>query len=79
MKRWITCAKLRYGVSFISHDLDYVAKYADKVVPTIRPSRQTAIPKVYESQAFHRVFGDATYAYGNNVGHVRKVEGKKPL
>ena len=30
-----------------------------------------------KSQAFHRVFGDATYAYGNNVGHVRKVEAKE--
>ena len=66
------------AIIIISHDLDYVAKYADKVVLIDKTVTADGNPKeVYESQAFHRVFGDATYAYGNNVGHVRKVETKE--
>ena len=62
----------------ISHDLDYVAKDADKGGLIDKSVTEDGNPKeVYESQAFHRVFGDATYAYGNNVGHVRKVEAKE--
>lgn len=66
------------SIILISHDLDYVAKYADKVVLIDKTVMADGNPKeVYESEAFHKVFGDVTYAYGNNVGHVRKVEAKE--
>ena len=66
------------SIILISHDLDYVAKYADKVVLIDKTVMADGNPKeVYESEAFHKVFGDVTYVYGNNVGHVRKVEAKE--
>lgn len=66
------------SIILISHDLDYVAKYADKVVLIDKTVMADGNPKeVYESEAFHKVFGDVTYAYENNVGHVRKVEAKE--
>ncbi len=62
------------SIILISHDLDYVAKYADKVVLLDQTILAEGNPReVYESDAFHRVFGDTTYTYGNNVGHQRKV------
>lgn len=60
------------SIILISHDLDYVAKYADKVVLLDKAILAEGNPKeVFESDAFGHVFGNATYEYGNNVGHVR--------
>lgn len=61
------------SIILISHDLDYVAKYADKVVLLDKTILAEGNPKeVFESDAFGHVFGNATYEYGNNVGHVRE-------
>lgn len=60
------------SIILISHDLDYVAKYADNVVLLDKTILAEGNPKeVFESDAFGHVFGNATYEYGNNVGHVR--------
>lgn len=60
------------SIILISHDLDYVAKYADKVVLLDKAILAEGNPKeVFESDAFGHVFGNASYEYGNNVGHVR--------
>ncbi len=61
------------SIILISHDLDYVAKYADNVVLLDKTILAEGNPKeVFESDAFGHVFGNATYEYGNNVGHVRE-------
>lgn len=47
------------AVVLISHDLDYVARYADQVIlldGTVL--KQGNVRQVYESEEFHRVFGD---------------------
>ena len=60
------------SIILISHDLDYVAKYADNVVLLDKTILAEGNPKeVFESDAFGHVFGNASYEYGNNVGHVR--------
>lgn len=47
------------AIILISHDLDYVAQYADQVIllddKTV--ARQGTVRQVYESQEFNRVFG----------------------
>lgn len=66
------------AIIVISHDLDYVAKYADKVVLIDKTILADGSPReVYESDAFHQVFGEATYAYGVHGGHHRKVVEKE--
>lgn len=61
------------SIILISHDLDYVAKYADNVVLLDKTILAEGNPKeVFESDAFGHVFGNASYEYGNNVGHVRE-------
>lgn len=53
------------AVIIISHDLDYVAKYADNVILLDRTVLSEGTPKhVYESDAFKQMFGGASYAYG---------------
>ena len=53
------------AVVIISHDLDYVAKYADNVILLDRTVLSEGTPKhVYESEAFKQMFGGATYTYG---------------
>ncbi len=67
-------------IIIISHDLDYVAKFADKVVLIDQTVLAEGNPKeVYESEAFRKVFGDTTYTYGNNVGHQRKAVAKEEI
>ena len=54
------------AVIIISHDLDYVAKYADNVILLDKTVLCEGTPKhVYESDAFKQMFGGATYTYGN--------------
>ncbi|MCD8325021.1 MAG: metal ABC transporter ATP-binding protein [Clostridiales bacterium] len=47
------------AIILISHDLDYVAKYADQVILIDEKTVacQGSVRKVYESEAFARVFG----------------------
>ena len=53
------------AVIIISHDLDYVAKYADNVILLDRTVLCEGTPKhVYESDAFKQMFGGASYTYG---------------
>lgn len=50
------------SIILISHDLDYVARYADKVVLIDKTVLADGTPKkVYESDAFHQVFGGVSY------------------
>ncbi|MDD6194045.1 MAG: metal ABC transporter ATP-binding protein [Lachnospiraceae bacterium] len=50
------------SIILISHDLDYVARYADKVVLIDKTVLCDGTPKkVYESDAFHQVFGGVSY------------------
>lgn len=50
------------SIVVISHDLDYVAKYADKVVLIDKTVLAEGTPKkVFESEAFQRVFGGVSY------------------
>lgn len=52
------------AVVIISHDLDYVAKYADKVVLMDKTVLVDGAPKeVFESEAFHSVFGGTAYRF----------------
>lgn len=53
------------AVIIISHDLDYVAKYADNVILLDKTVLREGTPKhVYESDAFKAMFGGASYPYG---------------
>ena len=73
--------KMRYlkenhdmAIVVISHDLDYVARYADKVVlldQTILA--EGTARQVYESQEFKKVFGDTRYEFS------RKNEGEEDV
>lgn len=47
------------AIILISHDLDYVAQYADQVILLDEKTvaRQGSVRQVYESQEFYRVFG----------------------
>lgn len=66
------------AIIVISHDLDYVAKYADKVVLIDQTvAADGTVREVYESEAFRKVFGASTYAYGSHAGHVRKMVEKE--
>ena len=50
------------SIILISHDLDYVARYADKVVLIDKTVLADGTPKkVFESDAFHQVFGGVSY------------------
>lgn len=50
------------SIVLISHDLDYVARFADKVVLIDKTVLADGTPKkVYESDAFHQVFGGVSY------------------
>lgn len=50
------------SIILISHDLDYVAKYADNVVLIDKTVLADGTPKkVYESEAFQHVFGGVSY------------------
>lgn len=50
------------SIVLISHDLDYVAKYADKVVLIDKTVMADGTPKkVFESEAFKNVFGGVSY------------------
>ncbi len=53
------------AVIIISHDLDYVAKYADNVILLDKTVLSEGTPKyVYESEAFKQMFGGAVYEFG---------------
>lgn len=46
------------AIVLISHDLDYVAKYADKVLLLDKTVLEQGTPKeVFSSDEFHKVFG----------------------
>ena len=49
------------AVILISHDLDYVAKYADQVIliDQGKAAKQGSVKEVFESPEFDRVFGMA--------------------
>ncbi len=48
------------AVILISHDLDYVARYADKVILLDQEVlKQGTVKEVYDSEAFRQVFGHA--------------------
>ncbi len=48
----------------ISHDLDYVAKYADWVVLLDKTVlKQGTVREVYHSREFQQVFGEADYEH----------------
>ncbi len=65
------------AIIVISHDLDYVAKYADKVVLVDKTVlADGSVREVFESDAFYSVFGKSTYAYGKHAGHVRAIKEK---
>ena len=50
------------SIVLISHDLDYVARYADKVVLIDKTVIADGTPKkVFESEAFKNVFGGVSY------------------
>lgn len=50
------------SVILVSHDLEYVAKYADYVVLLDKTIRKEGTPEeVYNSMEFKRTFGDVTY------------------
>lgn len=50
------------SIILISHDLDYVAKYADKVVLIDKTVLADGTPwKVFGSQAFQQIFGGVSY------------------
>jgi zinc transport system ATP-binding protein len=56
------------SILLISHDLDYVAQYADRVVLIDKTVLSAGTPKeVYESEAFAKVFGQSSYAYGKRT------------
>ena len=47
------------AIIIISHDLDYVKKYADQVVLLDQTVKAHGTPKeVYDSEAFHQIFGE---------------------
>ena len=56
------------AVVIISHDLDYVAKYADKVVLMDQTVLSEGTPEeVYQSKAFREVFGNTGYGFPKSV------------
>lgn len=75
------------AILLISHDLDYVARYADRVVLLDQTVLEEGTPKeVFESRAFREVFGETSYTYGRRgdvlqLGRSRKnpraVSGKE--
>lgn len=57
------------AVILISHDLDYVSRYADKVILLDKTVlKQGSVKEVYESQAFQEVFGSAAVSKGQRGG-----------
>ncbi len=67
------------AIVVISHDLDYVAKYADKVILIDQTVTAEGTPKeVFSTEAFHKVFGETDYRFPDeerihhNVGHAKK-------
>ncbi len=66
------------SIILISHDLDYVAKYADKVVLIDKTVlADGSVGEVYDSKAFHQVFGEMTYHNKHHVPHKRQIVEKE--
>lgn len=56
------------AIILISHDLDYVAQYADQVIlidGTVK--KQGTVRQVYESEEFRQVFGDLIWKTTNRA------------
>ena len=52
------------AIAVISHDLDYVAKYADKAVLIDKTVLADGAPRdVFAGKAFHEVFGELDYSF----------------
>ncbi len=66
------------AIVVISHDLDYVAKYANKVVLLDKTVLADGTPReVYNSQQFHQVFGETSYHFPEIPVHTHQVAEKE--
>ncbi len=64
------------SIVLISHDLDYVAKYADQVVLIDKTVLAEGSPRsVFESDAFHQVFGNTSYGFPESAAHKNTTQG----
>lgn len=67
------------AIVVISHDLDYVAKYANKVVLIDKTVLADGTPReVYDSEAFHQVFGETSYHFPELPVHKHVIEKEEP-
>ncbi len=66
------------AIVVISHDLDYVAKYADKVILIDQTVTAEGTPKeVFSTKAFHNVFGETDYRFPDEEGIHHEVRGSQ--